>query len=164
MAPLISHVIVVICTTAIGRGVVVAFALDAKVALMVRRMLTIASDNSAIIQWIGWILSGIIGIILLCIWIGLGVDDRIYNYFSPQPAFGSLQFDSFDITVSHRITTGRVDVTLIARVANKNPNLLGIHATISGTANGKQFSGADGKNYVEFSGYSEIEKTTLLVI
>jgi hypothetical protein len=164
VALVLTKIVEAICTIAIGRGFVSALALDTKVASIARRVIAIATDNLRVAQAITWILSGIIGLILLTIWLSFRIDERIYNVISPIPELGSLQFDSFDARLTRSITTGTMDVALVAKVVNKNTELLDMHATLYGSVNGKQFLGEDGKNYVDIDGYAGVDKPSLLIL
>jgi hypothetical protein len=123
LSTIIIRILVVVICAAIGRGIVFAFGLDAKVARTIQRLLQTASDFPEARNAIAWSIAGLIGLACLLLWLIFHVDEKLYDALSPRPALGSLPFVSpFMAEFARNIGSGETDVLLpghveISRVA-----------------------------------------------
>ena len=137
MQRIFTAIVIAIIAGAIGKGIISAFALDAKVA----RMIHVVRETYNL-SAISWTMSGLFGLFCLVLWLSLRVDERIYNFFAPQPELGSLVFEApFIPRINRSKDTGRVDIELVTKLKNTNQKLIRTVGIISGAANGKPVAG-----------------------
>jgi hypothetical protein len=127
-----TRILVAIVTTAIARGVVAAFGLDAKVA----RLIAIAT-TSGNAQAIAWIISGLVGLICVVLWIALDVPQRITDLISGRaPELGSLTYVNLIAEIGKHQQSGRISAHLSVEVTNTNDFLVKYRASVSSEVNG----------------------------
>jgi hypothetical protein len=143
---ILTGILVAAFCAAVGRGIVFAFGLDAKVA----RMIQVAS-TSANTAAIAWIISGAFGIIGLISWEMFNVVDRLNAMFPVnRPALGSLSYEQFIANVNRNPTTGQTNVQMIVEVQNRNDFLVKYRAKLNGEVNGK----TPDRPVLEFEGFA----------
>lgn len=109
---------------------------------------------------IGWLLSGLLGLIALTLWLIFDPGEWLSNIRTPRPELGSLVIahePTFKIEVNR--TTGKNNAELFVDLANKNDHLVGFRFELKATVNGKDLNAP-----VKSSGYVPANgKTRLLV-
>jgi hypothetical protein len=147
---ILTGIVVAIAFAAIGRGIVSAFALDAWVARMIRGAL-----DSQYLSAIAWTLSGVVGLAALTVWIGLRLDEKVYNLWSPRPALGSLYRNGEALLV---VTHSQADNRTVP-LQNGNDTLLAFRCELRATVNGKDLDAP-----VSFDGYVNANTATSLIL
>jgi hypothetical protein len=123
---------VLVATTAIARGIVAAFGLDAKVSRFIQMIG--AYPN---LQAVAWTLSGLIGLLAVVAWSGFNVSEKIAGGFSSdRPALGSLNYVNL-IPGIERKQNGVTHAQLSVELNNGNDFLLKYRATLHSQVNGK---------------------------
>lgn len=151
---IIIGVVVAILSGAIGRGIVLAFGLDAKVARMIR-----AATTSSNVKAIAWVISGLFGIAGLVSWELLHVSERVEAVLPVhRPALGSLPFVNFVSEVGKN-PAGQIDIQMGVQLRNTNDFLVKFAAHMDGEVNGKKPEIPD----LNFEGYIPPNQTGYLV-
>ncbi|CCB67714.1 hypothetical protein [Hyphomicrobium sp. MC1] len=151
--------IIALATTAVVRGVVMAFHLDA----MVARIINVAETNSNL-EAIAWSLSGVTGLIAVFIWIALGAPERLASLFWPRPALGSLSYQMFENHAAIHGGAETAPMELVVLLNNQNEKLVRYRAVISGAVNGANWQDENGNQQLSVDGFVPAKETRSLIL
>lgn len=157
---IISILFAVVCG-AIGRGLVIAFSLDEKVARIIQELDKLSPEA---LSAISWGISGFIGLAGLACWLIFRVDERIYNLFSPVPALGSLSYQDFSANVFRSVSSESATVELVSTLQNTNDFLLKTHVELRGEVNGVRFEDNEGNDSLNFEGFANTNQPLHLIL
>jgi hypothetical protein len=146
-------IIAAIVGGAIGRGIVLAFGLDAKVARVIR-----AAASSANVKAIAWVITGLFGIAGVLSWELLHVSERVEAIFPLQrPALGSLPFVNF-ISEVDKNPASQINIQMSVELRNTNDFPVKYAAHLDGEVNGKEPATPD----LNFEGFIPPNQTRYL--
>lgn len=151
-------ILVVVLSGTIGKGVIKAFALDEKVARVIKGFL-----SSGLVEATGWILTGAFGLVCLIVWIAFHADERIADYLSPIPNFASVTFSTWDMQATHFVKDGKTNVDIAIYLKNTNQYPISYTAKLHANANGKDLIDKNGSKTIDVSAIASANETITLI-
>jgi len=152
---------VAIFVSAIGAGTTHAFGLDKVVARMI-------GDHPNVVVGVIFMISGVIGLIGLCFWIVLRLDEKL---LSPRPRLGSLVYRDIVLVAATPPMLGTPvpprpgpDIQIVVTLVNENPELVSYFARLTGAVNGKQWRNRQGQSILEFEDCASAATSTELIM
>lgn len=133
-----SGIVFAICVFVVSHTIDYLLGLDAIASRLAASILQIPAER---LFPIGWLLSGLLGIIALALWLIFDPGDWLSSIRAPRPKLGSLmiaQDPTFKLEVNR--STGKNNAELFVDLANKNDGLVGFRFELRATVNGRDLN------------------------